>query len=113
METIYTKIYQKLCKKVPNWSIENFYLISLRRDKIVSIKRITQGSTYCSVNPYELAQRIRTLKGDAYVIAHNHPGGDIRHSFGDMVAIDHFRERVVFPLVGSLIFTKDNFTVLI
>lgn len=109
MNEIYTKLYQKISKKVPNWMVENFYLAVISQGKVKSIKRFAQGETSCSVNPYDIGRYIAERKGDSYIVAHNHPSGRLDHSVGDMNGIEYFRKRISFPLLESMVFTQKTF----
>ena len=65
--------------------IEKVYFIFLdAQNKVLGIENLFSGSiTNSSIYPREVVKRLIELKGSAFVMAHNHPSGDIEPSAED------------------------------
>ena len=65
--------------------VEKVYIIFLdAQNKILAIEKIFSGSiTASSIYPREIIKRLIHLKASAFVVAHNHPSGDITPSAED------------------------------
>ena len=111
MLKLYEEIFERLKKRIKNWKIENFYVVVIRQGKIKSIKRFGQGETGCSINPYDIGRYVKSSKGNEFLVCHNHPGGRLEHSVGDLIAIDVVRDSISTPLLASMVFTHKKFDV--
>ena len=65
--------------------IEKVYFVFLdAQNKVLAIENLFSGSiTASSIYPREIAKKLIHLKASAFVMAHNHPSGDIKPSAED------------------------------
>ena len=65
--------------------IEKVYFIFLdAQNKVLAIENLFSGSiTASSIYPREIVKRLIHLKASAFIMAHNHPSGDIKPSAED------------------------------
>jgi DNA repair protein RadC len=65
--------------------VEKVYFIFLdAQNRVLAIESLFSGSiTASSIYPREIAKRLIQLKASAFVMAHNHPSGDINPSAED------------------------------
>ena len=65
--------------------IEKVYFIFLdAQNKVLAIENLFSGSiTASSIYPREIVKRLIHLKASAFIMAHNHPSGDIKPSIED------------------------------
>jgi len=65
--------------------VEKVYFIFLdAQNKVIAIENLFSGSiASSSIHPREIVKRLIHLKASAFVMAHNHPSGDIKPSAED------------------------------
>ena len=65
--------------------VEKVYFIFLNaRNKVLAIENLFSGTiTNSSIYPREVAKRLISLKASAFIMAHNHPAGDVTPSAED------------------------------
>ncbi len=106
----YKEIYKNIVKRIKIWELEHFYIVAIKQETIIGIKRIAIGNYgSISVNPYKIQSYLQTKMADGYILVHTHPRNEISHSFADVCTTNYFKQVIKFTFRGSMIITKYNY----
>lgn len=107
---LYSSIHKKIVSRIREWNQESFYVIAVKNDNIIGIKRIAIGSCdSVTINPYEIQRYIEDKDADGYLIAHTHPYNETSHSFADVCTTNYFKQVIKYTFLGSMIITKKDY----
>lgn len=94
--------------------IEHAFLIIINRaNKIINVYNISKGDfTATFLNPVVIFKLLIDNLASAFIIAHNHPSGNLKPSDADINIVNKIKEiskLFNITLLDSLIFTKDSY----
>ena len=105
--------FELLYPKLADKNIEEFWVIILRKNKVLGMERISSGGLDASMVDIRLL--IKTLldkEATAFIVAHNHPSGNKNPSKSDINLTSKIKEAsqiMNLQLLDHLILAKDDY----
>ncbi len=105
--------FELLHPKLADKNIEEFWVIILRKNKVLGMERISSGGLDASMVDIRLL--IKTLldkEATAFIVAHNHPSGNKNPSKSDINLTSKIKEAsqiMNLQLLDHLILAKDDY----
>ncbi len=95
-------------------TVENFLVLSLdSQQRPLSCRRISSGTVNMTVaHPRDVMREVIRAAATSFVVAHNHPSGDMRPSSEDMVLTRRLvkaGETMLIPLTDHIIMSGDEY----
>lgn len=107
---LYRSMVGKVRKRIKDWTIEHLYVIALKEDIIVGIKKMgTQSISSVSLSFSKMTSYLYSRDADSYIIVHSHTNRIVEHSYCDVVATNLCKIMVPFEFKGSLVITKSRY----
>jgi len=105
--------YNIIKSKLTDLNIEQFWTIILRKNKVISLERISSGGLDTSIVDIRLLIKILLDKeATSFIIAHNHPSGDKKPSKNDIDLTNKVKKAgklMNLHLLDHLIIAKDDY----
>ncbi len=105
--------FELLHPKLADKNIEEFWVIILRKNKVLGMERISSGGLDASMVDIRLLIKILLDKeATAFIVAHNHPSGNKNPSKSDINLTSKIKEAsqiMNLQLLDHLILAKDDY----
>ena len=113
-----SNVYEVIKEMEMDYKQENLVMLVLNTKNKVIFKEIVfkGGLNSCIIDPKTLFRKALEKNGNAMIIAHNHPSGDLEPSNEDIEVTNNLKEAgklINLQLLDHVIFTDKNYSSII